>query len=87
VLCYPGCTQVRDCDPHNIGNPAQEEGDETDTRSLTFWTSDIHDATITDMPSVLAKIVEKVIIAATSNVYSMVLTSFNYPSVFERRIS
>jgi len=58
-----------------------------DTRSLAFWTSDIHDATITDMPSVLAKIVEKVIIAATSNVYSMVLTSFNYPSVFERRIS
>jgi len=39
----------------NTGSPTKEDDDETDTRLLTFWTSDIHNATTTDMPSVLAK--------------------------------
>ena len=69
--------------PLHTGNLAKEDGDRTDTRSLTFWTSDIHDATITDMPSVLANIGHKVIIAATKNVASRTFKSFNYPSVFE----
>ena len=42
--------------PLHSRNPAKEDDDGTDTRSLTFWTSDIHDVTITDMPSVLARL-------------------------------
>ena len=69
--------------PQIITTKKFEDNNETDTRSLTFWTSDIHDATITDMPSVLANIGHKVIIAATKNVASRTFKSFNYPSVFE----
>ena len=71
--------------PFRSGNQAKEDVDEIDARSLTFWTSDMHDATITDMPSVLATIGHKVIVAASKNPASRMFKSFNYPSVFEMK--
>ena len=47
------------------------------SRSLTFWTSDIHDGTLMDMTSVLSGMGQKVIVASAKG------GSAPYPKVFE----
>ena len=69
---------VLQCPLENVVEKEGESEDVCDTRSLTFWTSDVHEGSLADMPSTLSTLGHKVIIAG-------IQTKEPFPFVFDMK--